>query len=197
MSLAELLVTPLGWLLRGKRSDPQRSVRFAPELAGQGILTVTSPSFEPGATIPKRHCAGVRDGNVSPALQWSGVPASRRQLLLILEDTDAPFTAPIIHMIALLDPDTDAAGAASTGGIEEGALTPGNLAVHYIPAFRGWVAYQGPRPLPGHGAHHYGFHLFALDRALDSHDFAGLQQLLPGVAGHVLGAGVLVGTRRA
>jgi len=198
VSLAELVVTPLGWILRGKRSDPQRSVRFSADLAAPALLTVTSPSFEPGGRIPRRHCGIGRGQNVSPALDWTGLPGGTRQLLLILEDTDAPLSAPIIHMIALLEPGTGPTGAAaSSGGVAEGALTPGNLAVHYVPAFRGWRAYQGPRPLPGHGDHHYGFHLFALDEELDAHEFAGLGDLLPRVAGHVLASGALVGTDRA
>lgn len=197
MSLAELLVTPLGWLLRGKRSNPRRSVQFAPELAGHGILSVNSPSFDAGGRIPRRYCGVGRGQNVSPALDWSGVPEGAQQLLLILEDTDAPFDAPIIHMIALLEPRTASDGAAPSGGIAEGALTPGNLAVHYVPAFRGWVAYQGPRPFPGHGDHHYGFHLFALDTTLDAHEIGGLPELLRKAEGHVLAAGVLVGTHRS
>lgn len=188
MRLADLLVTPLGWMLRGKRSKPERSVQFAPELTAPGILTVTSPSFENGARIPQRH-SGIGQGpNVSPELSWSTPPEGTKQLLLILEDTDVPFDAPIVHLIALLEPGT---------GVAEGALTPGNLAVHYVPAFRGWVAYQGPRPLPGHGVHHYGFHLYALDIELDARDFAGLADLLPAVAGHVLASGVLTGEQRA
>lgn len=197
MSLAELLVTPLGWILRGRRADAQRSVQFAPELAAPGILAVTSPSFEPGARVPKRHCGIGRGQNVSPGLVYTGVPPQTRALLLIIEDTDAPLEAPVIHTIALLEPATDAGGAAPSGAIAEGALTPGNLAVHYVPAFRGRVAYQGPRPLPGHGVHHYGFHLYALDTELDAHGIADLAALLPKVAGHVLAAGVLEGTQRA
>jgi Raf kinase inhibitor-like YbhB/YbcL family protein len=191
------LVTPLGWMLRGQRPDPQRSVRFAPELAALRTIAVTSPDFEAGGRIPRRYCGIGRGQNVSPALDWIGVPQETRQLLLILEDTDAPLKSPIVHMIALLVPGTAQEGAAASGGVAEGALTPGNLAVQYVPAFRGWLAYQGPRPLPGHGAHHYGFHLFALDRELDAHTIGGLGELLPQAAGHVLASGVLVGTHRS
>jgi Raf kinase inhibitor-like YbhB/YbcL family protein len=190
MSLAELLVTPLGWMLRGKRSKPERSVQFAQELASPGILTVSSPAFEAGQAIPRRHSGIGRGPNISPELRWSGLPNDTKQLLLIVEDTDVPLDSPIIHLIALLEPD-------STHGVAEGALTPGNLAAHYVPAFRGWVAYQGPRPLPGHGVHHYGFHLYALDTELDVQGLNGLAELLPKVAGHVLASGSLVGTQRA
>ncbi|GAB3806608.1 YbhB/YbcL family Raf kinase inhibitor-like protein [Humibacter antri] len=190
MSLAELLVTPLGWMLRGRRSKPERSVQFRPELAASATLTVSSPSFEAGQSIPRRHSGIGRGPNVSPELHWSAPPERTRQLLLIVEDTDVPLDSPIIHLIALLEP-------GSTHGVAEGALTPGNLAVHYVPAFRGWVAYQGPRPFPGHGAHHYGFHLYALDVELDADAFGSLGDLLPAVAGHVLASGCLSGVQSA
>ncbi|GAB3386664.1 YbhB/YbcL family Raf kinase inhibitor-like protein [Humibacter soli] len=189
MSLAELLVTPLGWVLRGKHAKPEFSVQFASELSGGSTLKVSSPAFEDGQSIPKRHSGVGRGDNVSPALEWTGAPEGTRQLLLIIEDVDVPLARPIVHMIALLEPGDD--------GVREGALTPGNLAVHYVPAFHGWLAYQGPRPFPGHGAHHYGFHVYALDTELDSHGIAGLEQLLPLVDGHVLASGVLIGWQKA
>lgn len=189
MSLAELFVTPLGWVLRGKHSDPSLSVQFAPQLAADGVLSVSSPSFGDGEAIPRKHSGIGRGQNVSPGFEWTGVPDGTRQLLLIVEDVDAPLTRPIVHTIALLEHDET--------GLREGALTPGNLAVHYVPAFRGWIAYQGPRPLPGHGLHHYGFHLYALDTELDANSIADLDQLLPLVAGHVLASGVLNGTQKS
>jgi hypothetical protein len=191
MSLAELLVTPIGWMLRGTRSDPRRGVRFAEALQGPGILSVSSPSFPDGGPIPRRHAARPRGSNTSPELRWSGVPDGTRRLLLVIEDPDVPFARPLIHTIALLDP-----GEGADGGVAEGALTPGNLAVHYVPAFRGAVAYQGPRPLPGHGLHHYGFHLHALDTVPESRGLSGIDDLLPLVDGHVLAVGMLTGTQR-
>ena len=192
MSLAELLVTPLGWMLRAKRSDPARSVAFAAELSAEDSLELSSSSFAEGAPIPKTYSGIPRGRNTSPALSWRGIPAGARSLLLIIEDVDVPFARPLIHTIALIEP-----GESDSGELAEGAMTPGNLAVHYVPAFRGWLGYQGPRPFPGHGVHHYGFHLYALDIELDAHAFADLDALLPHVAGHVLVSGVLVGTQRA
>jgi phosphatidylethanolamine-binding protein (PEBP) family uncharacterized protein len=116
-----------------------------------------------------------------------------------MEDPDVPLSRPVLHMVALADPagEPQADGESATSRrLPEGALTVGNLAVHYVPAFRGVVGYQGPRPLPGHGVHHYGFHVYALDIVLDAGTIAGYDELLTGVAGHVLAAGVLVGNQR-
>ena len=57
----------------------------------------------------------------------------------------------------------------------------------------------GPRTrtaLAGHGPHHYGFHLYALDtRVPDELAPAKLPDLLPVLTGHVLAAGHLVGVQ--
>ena len=52
-------------------------------------LTITSATLKANETIPKDHTA---DGkNVSPAIMWSGAPASTKQYALILDDPDAQF----------------------------------------------------------------------------------------------------------
>jgi Raf kinase inhibitor-like YbhB/YbcL family protein len=176
MNTIELLVTPLGWALRRKRAGLEHSVRNAPEL-------------DAPQTIPKRHSAPVRGQNISPALRWHGLPAGTRQLMLIIEDSDAPLPRPSLHMIALLPP--------GPSGLDEGVLTPGNLAVRYIPARNGRVGYSGPHPMPGHGLHHYGFHLYALDRDVPTGmPIASLDELLPLVRGHVLASGFVEGVQQ-
>ncbi|MHA7987697.1 YbhB/YbcL family Raf kinase inhibitor-like protein [Rathayibacter sp. CAU 1779] len=196
MALVDWIITPLGWALRSKRTDPGGSVQFAPQLNASGsfgALTITSPSFEADKEIPRKHSGTGRGPNVSPGLDWGRLPEGTEQILLIIEDTDVPMAQPIIHTIALLEP------ASPTGvpGIPEGAMTPGNLRVHYVPAFHGWVGYSGPRPLPGHGVHHYGFHVYALDTVIEAHDADGIRDLLELVHGHVLASGVLTGTQRS
>src|SRR5688500_7308348 len=51
-------------------------------------LTLTSPAFTSGGPIPAQYtCEGP---NVSPPLEWAGIPASARSLALIVDDPDAP-----------------------------------------------------------------------------------------------------------
>lgn len=76
-----------------------------------------------------------------------------------------------------------------TTHITEGELTPDNTRFTYLPERRGRTGYQGPRPLPGHGVHHYHFHLYALDTRIDTTAATDLVPLLPQCAGHVLASG--------
>src|SRR5947207_2174390 len=51
-------------------------------------LTITSPAFQPGGTIPAKYtCDGA---NISPPLKWTGVPPGTKSLALICDDPDAP-----------------------------------------------------------------------------------------------------------
>lgn len=151
----------LGRLLRSKRAGKAGLAWHAPGLAGAAdTLGLSSPDFPHEGTIPKAH-AGKRLGGraVSPALTWQAVPAGTAQLLLVIEDPDAPTALPYNHGTALLDP--------SVTGLAQGDLKAGTAAsgVRLLgPGTR--RGYLGPAPLKGHGPHRYVFQLFALDRPL-------------------------------
>ncbi|GAA5170630.1 MULTISPECIES: YbhB/YbcL family Raf kinase inhibitor-like protein [Amycolatopsis] len=189
MKLLELLLTPLGWLLRRERADEALSVTRAPELTTSDRIEVTSPAFRDGETIPARHCGPGIGVNTSPALRWRGLPARTRALLLIIEDVDTPTAKPGIHTVALFD--------AAVSELEEGALAAEDGRFRYVPNHRGRTGYVGPRPLPGHGTHRYRFHLYALDTAVDPGGGGAVDGLLPRLAGHVLAVGTLEGVRAA
>ncbi|MDT7764751.1 MAG: hypothetical protein QOC63_4171 [Mycobacterium sp.] len=173
----------LGKLLRRFRSGEDRSPLAGPEYAGAATIDVTSPAFTDGGAIPQKHAGkGVGD-NVSPALQWTGVPADAKQLVLIMDDLDVPMPKPLMHTIAVIEPDV--------GGLAEGELKPGATGVRLIKAFGD--TYVGPRPIPGHGPHHYRFLVFALDQTVPD-AVANHRALLAAIAGHVVARGGLTGT---
>lgn len=169
----------LGNLLRNRRSDPALSVW---ELLGSdGVLAVTSASFEDGGVIPSTFAGTGVGGNVSPALAWTGVPAGTGHLAVILEDVDVPFVRPLLHTMAILAPDVVS--------LAEGGIKPGGD----IQLVRGMFGsgYRGPRPIVGHGPHHYRFMVFAVDADVDT---TSQSAAIASMLGHVIARGRIVGT---
>jgi phosphatidylethanolamine-binding protein (PEBP) family uncharacterized protein len=186
MHPVEVLLIPIGWALRNRRPDVAASLANAPELATGNRVELTSPSFRDGQVIPAKYCGQFIGDDVSPALTWGALPAGTTELLFVLEDLDNPGAIPGIHTVAAFAP--------TERGLPEGALTPDNPGVRFLP-HRGRARYLGPRPLPGHGTHRYRFHLYAVDAAIDLSQVAGIERLPAALAGHVLASGTLSGTR--
>jgi phosphatidylethanolamine-binding protein (PEBP) family uncharacterized protein len=173
----------VGKLLRRIRASEHRSPLAGPEYASSATITVASTAFTDGGPIPRKHAGkGVGD-NVSPPLQWSGAPADAKQLALIIDDVDVPMPKPLMHTIALIEPNTP--------GLGEGELKPATTGVRFIKAFGD--SYVGPAPIPGHGPHHYRFHVLALDARVPD-DVTNHKAFLSAIAGHVVARGVLTGT---
>jgi phosphatidylethanolamine-binding protein (PEBP) family uncharacterized protein len=187
MHPVEVLLTPLGWAFRNRQADESASISNRPELASTTRIALSSASFGDGEVIPARHCGTFIGDDISPALSWSAVPAGTTDLILVLEDLNSPGTTPRIHTIAAFAP--------ATGGLAEGALTPGAPGIRFLPGRRGPGKYAGPRPLPGHGAHRYRFHLYALDGHVDLAAVHDIEHLPAALDGHVLASGTLTGTR--
>ncbi|GIU84532.1 MAG: hypothetical protein KatS3mg008_1307 [Acidimicrobiales bacterium] len=120
-----------------------------------GSLTITSPAFSHGGPIPDKHTCNGED--VSPELNWSGVPEGTAELVLICHDPDAPLTDGFTHWVVYGIP-PDATGIPEGGGAQYKQGTTDF----------GAQQYNGPAPPPGHGQHHYYFHLYALREPLDA-----------------------------
>lgn len=187
MHPVEVLLTPLGKLFRNRKADESQSVSHAPELAAAARLTLTSPSFADGTEIPAKFCGRFIGDNVSPALAWSALPAGTADLVLVMEDLNSPGIKPRIHVIAEFPPALD--------GLPEGALSGTAAGATFISGRKGPTTYAGPRPLPGHGPHHYRFHLYALDDRIDLAQVPDVDHLPAALNGHVLASGTLSGTR--
>ncbi len=176
----------IGQLLRPVRAGEKHLAGNDPAIrAVPATLTLSSPAFRPGGAIPARYAGRGVGGNISPALSWSGVPDGTRQLVLIVEDRDAPVPRPIAHVLAVLPADLPE--------LAEGGLSPGDT-VRLGRNSLGHSAYDGPRPVPGHGPHTYVFQLFALGQPLTLGPSFTRRDLLAAMRGAVLARGRLDGT---
>jgi hypothetical protein len=172
----------MGKLLKNRRAGQDGLAWNAPNLAGADTLALASPDFANEDTIPTMH-AGKRIGgtDLSPALTWAPAPAGTAQLLLVVEDPDAPTGLPFVHCVALLDP--------SVTSLDHGALSA-DSGIDGVRTLRSGMGrgYLGPAPIKGHGPHRYVFQLFALARPITAPEDAKPRDVLAS-AGEVLARG--------
>jgi Raf kinase inhibitor-like YbhB/YbcL family protein len=152
-------------------------------------IELSSVKFKPGGRIPPAHTGEGKD--LSPPLEWSGLPPGTKELALIVDDPDAPTSEPFVHWVLYGVP-ADASGLPE-GLVREPQVHDGVRALQGTNSF-GKTGYNGPLPPRGHGVHHYHFKLYALDRPLELPPGADKEKLLAAMAGHVLGEGEMVGT---
>jgi hypothetical protein len=148
-------------------------------------ITLTSPAFQEGQTIPKKYTGDGDD--LSPPLQWSGVPPGTRSLALVCDDPDAP-AGTWVHWVLYGLP-------AATTRLPEGVPAAEHVAggaKQGLNDFR-QVGYGGPAPPPGK-AHRYYFRIYALDTELPLRPRATRPELRHALEGHVLAEGQLMGT---
>lgn len=109
-------------------------------------MKISSPAFNDNQAIPKQYsCDGA---NISPPLQFTGIPANARSLSLVVSDPDAPGGTFTHWSVTQIPP--------GTVSIAEG----GHVGVEGKNGF-GKMGYGGP--CPPSGTHHYVFTLSALD----------------------------------
>ena len=171
----------LGRVLKNRRAGQSKLAWNTPNLAGPDTLKLTSPDFEFESTIPMVHVSRRAGGeDVSPELDWPSVPDGTAQLLLVVEDPDAPMSMPNVHALALLDP--------SVLRLPQGALDASEPGA----GVRALKGYYGPAPVKGHGPHRYVFQLFALGTPVSTADSAQPREVIA-AAGGVLARGRLDG----
>jgi Raf kinase inhibitor-like YbhB/YbcL family protein len=144
-------------------------------------IELRSPSFGDHQPIPARHAKD--HDNLSPALEWSGVPQEAVELAVLCEDPDAPRGTFIQWVLAGLQP--------TVTGLAEGEHSA--AAVEGRNDF-GEEGYGGPQPPVGHGLHRYVFWVFAASAPLGLMAGASADDLRRGLAGKELASGTLVGT---
>jgi Raf kinase inhibitor-like YbhB/YbcL family protein len=140
-------------------------------------IQLTSSAFQEGGAIPKKYtCDGQ---NISPQLDWSGLPAQAKSLVLVVDDPDAP-GGTFVHWVLYGLP-------ADLKSLPEGAST----GVQGVNDFRK-NGYGGPCPPKGN-PHRYYFKLYALDMDLSLKPGASKADVEKAVRGHILAQGQLMG----
>jgi hypothetical protein len=121
-------------------------------------LTLTSPEFEDGGTIPSRFtCDG---GNVNPELRIAGVPEGTASLVLLMDDPDIPDSVKESRGIEKFDHWAVYNIPADTTVVPEAAII-GTEALNST----GKEGYVGP--CPPDREHRYIFRLYALSGTLN------------------------------
>jgi hypothetical protein len=148
-------------------------------------LHITSTAFAAGQPIPRRHAFD--DQDLSPALQWSGVPPATKSLALICDDPDAPVGTWVHWVIYDLPP--------TIPGLDEGVSKSPELANGAKQGVNDYkrIGYGGPCPPPGK-PHRYFFKLYALDIKPELNPGLTKTDLLKAMEGHIFAEGQLMGT---
>lgn len=151
-------------------------------------MTLSSPAFKNGASIPKAHtCDG---DDLSPELRWDRVPPKTRSFVLIVDDPDAP-AGTWVHWVLY---DIPAGlrmlpqGAAREVSSEAEGINGASWGVETFQR----VGYYGPCPPPGK-PHRYFFKLYALDAPLGLGEGATKSQVVKAMGKHVLAEAELIG----
>ncbi|MDO3703332.1 YbhB/YbcL family Raf kinase inhibitor-like protein [Micromonospora sp. C28SCA-DRY-2] len=145
-----------------------------------GIM-MRSPAFNDHDRLPDRVS---RDGgNVSPPLEWSRVPDSAVELVLLVEDPDAGKT-PFLHWLVT-------GIARNSDGSPEGGVPLGG---REWPNGFGELGWGGPQPPRGDDPHRYFFRLYALQRPLELPDAPQVPDVYRALTDKEFASGTMVGT---
>lgn len=143
-------------------------------------IELRSSAFSDHAVIPRRYA--LEGENVSPPLDWSGVPDGTAELVLLCEDPDAP-SGTFVHWVVVgVDP--------GSSGAEPGSVPPGGTELVNGYGRPGW---GGPHPPPGDEPHRYFFRLYALGEPCALPDAPSAEQVHEAVEKRQLASGTLVG----
>ena len=145
-----------------------------------GNFKLTSTAFSDGDEIP-REC-GYKNGNTTPPLTISGIPAGTKSLSIIMDDPDAMGVVGKVwvHWVAWnIDPTIELDDVVD------------HLSIEGMTDF-GEVGYGGPAPPDKR--HTYVFKLYALDSELDLPDESTKADVEKTMEGHIIEQTQLTGT---
>lgn len=149
-------------------------------------ITVSSTAFPNEELIPRQYtCDGP---NISPLIEWTGLPKDAKTIALVCDDPDAP-TKVWVHWVVF---DVPATRSRLPEAVPPGETIPGG-GRQGTNDF-GKAGYGGP--CPPSGTHRYFFKVYALDTHLNLDSTTTKGQLLRAMEGHVLAQGQVMGRYR-
>ncbi len=154
-------------------------------------LTLTTPAFMDGGTIPDPYTQAAKPSAVSPALRWTNVPRGTVSFAVLVHDPDTALDKTpreFVHWMIFNIPAT--AHGLPQSVPNEARWADGSVQLKNSANQVGYFGMGAPAPGP---AHHYTFAVFALDTKLNLGPDASEADLLRAMNAHVLDKGVLVG----
>lgn len=133
--------------------------RLDPGEEGPEEMSLELPAF--GSSFEQEYTCDGRD--VSPPVEFSGVPVEAESLALVLQDPDSATDEPFVHWLLWGVP-TDASEIPAEIPQEETVDVLDGV-VQGTNGF-GEIGYSGPCPPEEDGSHNYEFTLYALDAEL-------------------------------
>ncbi|KAK9803337.1 hypothetical protein WJX73_005244 [Symbiochloris irregularis] len=188
----------VGWLLQRFRTRDAGLFTRGPQFKNvPEVVKVTSPLGACDlAQIPEENSEW--GSHAFPDLLWGGCPAATKEILVVVQDPDAPPPFPICHSILYGIPaSTHSLSAADlpNSGVTKAAGWNGPK----TPVLAGkniyGTVYQGPRPPAQHGPHRYFYQVIALSASIrDSFSSPpSLSQVAEATQGKIVGWGEWVG----
>jgi Raf kinase inhibitor-like YbhB/YbcL family protein len=156
----------------------------SPSPQSKSELKLTSTAFKEGEAIPRGYtCDGA---NVSPPLEWTGVPKTAKTIAIIADDPDAP-AGTWVHWV-LYNLPADGLGLIENTPQTETLKGGGVQGKNDF----GKIGYGGA--CPPSGTHRYFFKFYALDSELPLQPGATKIDVEKAMAGHIVGQTQLMGT---
>lgn len=141
-------------------------------------MKLTSPTFQQNGIIPSKYtCDGQ---NINPPLQIEDVAKAAKNLVIIVDDPDAPGGDFVHWLIWNIDP--------STRQIAENNIPEGAIEGTTSFGKNGWGG-----PCPPSGVHRYQFKIYALGTELKLNPQAKKAELENAMKGQIVDQAILVG----
>jgi Raf kinase inhibitor-like YbhB/YbcL family protein len=149
-------------------------------------IKLTSAAFKDGEPIPRAYtCDGV---NISPPLEWNGVPKTAKTIAIVCDDPDAP-GGTWVHWVLYNLP-------ADNIGLVENLPATETLKAGGFQGKNDFAKIRYGGPCPPSGTHRYFFKIYALDSELPLKAGATKAELMKAMDDHVVLQGQLMGTYR-